>query len=465
MGDTDDTTDKKQEFKQRHVSHSSFYSLVGSSHSEVAAKINKFIGSHVSVSNVVPCSELSAVEIASLASKLRVFIDTSIKHFFPEDDGRQVHLNPWEIHRFEEDSPARRAAQCAETVKLWAHHVPNSVKTASMNAILPSLPVNFNNSDLSTIALAAEAKLYNKSLSCVAGHTVKDIELDQSATQDPYAYDWPHWPSIMHFRAKGHGPYPFWQFGELPEHYTDGWDLNMSFDYPYLYQPGNQMEVWHNTYKKATKFYHSHCQWEWLGFSENSGKPCAALMLNGFGPNGKWFLYTADSETMASDEEFCCESSWNNQNGMSLGTVNRKFVDEMILVGQSDFQGDYYQGTSNQYVLVIERNYSYCPECGDEPELAINVFYETDMMGRPLRFGEWGQNLPLSGYLHDVDFPLMYEEFDPESFTDRTMQNFSNSVFDVPSVCLTNPHGCHPGRTMRENSVLTWKRPILPKRS
>jgi len=156
---------------------------------------------------------------------------------------------------------------------------------------------------------------------------------------------------------------------------------------------------------------------------------------------------------MASDEEFCCESTWNNQNGMNLGTVNRKFMDEMIPVGQGNFQGDYYQGPSKQYVMVIDRNYAFCPECHDEPELAVNVFYETDMMGRPLRFGEWGQNLALNGYLHDYDFPLMYEEMDPESFTDRTMQNFSDSVFDVPSVCITGPHGCHPGRTLRENSV------------
>jgi len=317
------------------------------------------------------------------------------------------------------------------------------------------IPRNFNTSGLTVVGLEAEAKLYNRSLSCVAGHTVRVTELEQSTDEDPYAYDWPRWPSMMHFQAKGHGPYPFWQFGELPKYITDGWNLNLSFNSPFLYAPGNQMEVWHNTQKKATKFYHSRCEWEWLGFSENAGKPCAALMLNVFGPNGKWYLYTADSETMTSDEEFCCESTWNNENGMNLGTVNRKFVDEMIFMGVDDFQGDYYKGLSKQYVLAIKRNYSHCPECSDEPELSINVFYETDMEGRPLRFGEWGQSLPLNGYLHDTDFPLMYEEFDPESFTDRTMQNFSDSVFNIPSVCFTDLHGCHPGRTNRENSVFT----------
>jgi hypothetical protein len=247
--------DLERQQSKRSIAHrSSYYGLVGSSHSEIAAKINKFTSSHKSVSSVVPCSQLSAAEIASLASRLRVFTDTSMKHFFPEDDGRQVHLAPWEIPRFEEDSKTRRVAQCAETVKLWAHHVPSSTKTSSLNIVLPSLPAQFEMSDLTVNGLIAEAQLYNKSVSCVAGHTVKDIELDQSTSQDPYAYDWPHWPSITHFRAKGHGPYPFWQFGR--GFVQDGWVLNESYSTPSLYQPGTDMEVWHNTPKKEAKFYH-----------------------------------------------------------------------------------------------------------------------------------------------------------------------------------------------------------------
>merc|ERR1712007_86008 len=179
---------------------------------------------------------------------------------------------------------------------------------------------------------------------------------------------------------------------------------------------------------------------DWLGFGELVAHPCAALMLNGFGPDGQWYLYTADSQTMASDDKFCCVSTWENDNGKNLGTINRKFVDEMIFVDEDDYQGDYYEGRSKRYVMSMLRD-AADPESGDEPQLAINVFYETDMKGRPSRFGE---------YLHDTDFPLIYEEFDPESFADRTMQDFSDSVFDVPSVCTTDPHGCHPGRFRRE---------------
>jgi len=271
--------------------------------------------------------------------------------------------------------------------------------------------------------------------------------LDQSTSQDPYDYDWPHWPSKTHFRAKGHGPYPFWQFGFA---FTpDNWTLNESFDTPFLYRPGTDVEVWHNTLKKATKFYHSSCQWKWLGFSELGTHPCAALMLNGFGPEGKWYLFTADPQTMASDDTFCCDSTWQQNNGNNLGTINRKFVDEMIFLDEADYQGDYYEGRSKRYVMSMSAP-TVPPETVAQPQLAINVFYETDMKGRPLRFGEWGQNQTVFEYLHDSDFPLIYEEFDPESFADTTTHKFSDSVFTVPSVCTTDPHGCHPGRFNRE---------------
>merc|ERR1719502_1578032 len=210
------------------------------------------------------------------------------------------------------------------------------------------------------------------------------------------------------------------------------------------------MEVWHNTLKKATKFYHSSCKWENIGFGELESHPCGALMLNDFSSNGKWYLYTADSQTMLSDDKFCCESTWNQDDGMNLGTINRKFVDEMIFLNEADFHGDYYDGRSKQYVMSMKWDTTQTPESADEPQLAINVFYETDMKGRPLRFGEWGQDMKFNGVLLDTDFPLIYEEFDPESFADSTVQNFSDSVFDVPSVCLTGSHTCHPGRIRRE---------------
>jgi len=175
-------------------------------------------------------------------------------------------------------------------------------------------------------------------------------------------------------------------------------------------------------------------------------------MLSNFSSTGQWFVYTADPNTTATDGEFCCESTWNNLNGLNLGTINRKFMDDLIYIGEANFSGDYYTGISKRYIMSMDMTNLKCPECGDEPTLPINVFYETDLEGRPLRFGEWGQELVLDGYLHDTDLPLMYEEMDPSSWDDPDMQNFSNDVFDVPLVCSTDHHSCNPGRINREVS-------------
>lgn len=212
------------------------------------------------------------------------------------------------------------------------------------------------------------------------------------------------------------------------------------------------MEVWHNTFRKATRFYHSFCDLELLGFTWLGLRPCVMLMLNEFGVNGTWYLYTADPETMHPDEQFCCESTWQNYNGLHLGTINRRFMDEMIYLDEGAFQGEYYVGPTKRYVLALQMMKDGCPECFDEPVLPINIFYETDLVGRPVRFGEWGQELELSGYLRDTDLPLLYEEFDPESFANRSMQEFNDSIFDLPRVCSTNAFGCHPGRQNRYGS-------------
>jgi len=432
---------------RRFLQTSRYTSLTGSSHAEIAAKVNKYAASHPSVRNVIPCRHLSLEGVTILAGKLQPFIDTDIWQSFPPDDGRQVNLLPWSSHDVGMSPKLHRDALCAETMKLWSHHISNSVKDPSMNVILPSLPAtDFDALGLNITDLGNTARLYNKSLSCVAGHSVA------SADEFPMklgTFDWPHWPAIGHWRAKGHGPYPFWQFGPP----TSSWTLNESFLTPKLYAPGNDMEVWHSTPKQATKFYHSACEWQWLGFPFLGTHPCVGLMLNNFSSHGLWYVYTADPETKKSDENFCCESTWKNLNGLNLGTINRKFIDNLIYVGTADFTGDYYQGTSKRYIMAMDiSTATACPECGDEPVLPINVFYETDMQDRPLRFGEWGQDLVLDGYLHDTDLPLMYEEMDPSSWDDTGMQVFSDEVFNIPTTCFTNYHGCRPGRINREIS-------------
>jgi len=320
------------------------------------------------------------------------------------------------------------------------------MKEKSLDVILPSLPIaDWDTLQLNHTVLGSTARMLNKSVSCVAGHTVYDADYGE---EDIHSFDWPYWPMLSHWRAKGHGPYPFWQFGPP----LSAWTLNESFATPFLYNPGNDMEVWHSPPLRATKFYHSSCRWEWLGVPQFDTDPCIGLMLNKFGAYGQWYLYTADKETKGADERFCCESTWENQNGLHLGTINRKFIDELIYVGEANFTGDYYEGRSKRYVMSMDFSGLECPECGDEPTLPINIFYETDLEGKPLRFGEWGQDLELNGNLHDTDLPLMYEEMDPASFDDPSMQAFSSDVFAVPKICSTELHGCNPGRFNREVS-------------
>jgi len=324
-------------------------------------------------------------------------------------------------------------------MKMWAHHMPNLMKNVTLNALLPSLP-RFGNIERNR-SYDSDPRLGNKSFSCVAGHDVVDFEQTLDETRDdPYATDWPHWPSIMHFRETGYGPYPFWQFGPP----KNDWDLNMSFDE--VYAQGVEVEVWHSTPLQATKFYHQKCWWGFLGYDELEHRACGALMFNRFGVNGTWYLYTANETTKASDDYFCCESSCGSVKDYQLGTINRKFMDWMKYVGEVDHVGDYYKGKAKRYVMAMRVGVQGCPGCSVEPSLPLDVWYETDLNGLPLRFGELGTDILLNGRVHDLDLPLVYEDIDPSSFTDPQMQRFSNSVFDVPKICTSNPHGCHPGR-------------------
>jgi len=67
----------------------------------------------------------------------------------------------------------RRDALCAETMKLWAHHIDKAVKDSpTTELVLPSHPVHdFEAMGLDITEMAIEARQYNKSLSCVAGHS------------------------------------------------------------------------------------------------------------------------------------------------------------------------------------------------------------------------------------------------------------------------------------------------------
>lgn len=298
-----------------------------------------------------------------------------------------------------------------------------------MKMVLPSLPV-FNITDLR----AWEMNSFNKSMSCTAGHDVLDLEETEPEYHQQIIVDWPHWPTYVHFHAKAHGPYPFWQFGSR---YIDSvWEFNASFDEPHLYEPGAEIEVWHSTPDQATKFYHPNCRMDFLGFDNLGTTACYHLMKGAF-QTGSWFLYTAD-------KQFCCVSNTDVVD-KHLGIINRKFVDRMKYVGEADFNGDYYNGRCKRYLMALTWRGQ------DGPTLPINVWYETDLDGKPLRFGEVGRDNYWDGHLHDYDYPLIYEEFDPESFADHNLTVFPSYEFDMPQSCNETKHTCQLNRKNREN--------------
>jgi len=211
--------------------------------------------------------------------------------------------------------------------------------------------------------------------------------------------------------------------------------------------------VWTNTPKRATAFYHAKCSFHYVGFDELGKRPCIGLHLGVFQtntapdePTGKWYLFTADSSNRSSDGAFCCKSTMSSGPNTYLGTLNRKFMDDMKYLGSVDFHGDYYDGPAKQYAMAMDSADSHIRRGTlDGVSLPLKVWYETDMQGKPLRFGEIGRNTKIvsdENPIRSVDLPLIWEEMDPSSFG----ETFSDAVFEIPEVCKTeNIRTCAPG--------------------
>lgn len=429
-----------KDFKQS-VSETQYFKLVAGRPPEVATKLNMYASKHVSVRQVIPCSELSEDDVRNLALRLRPYVDGRMKESFPEDDGRQVHLNPWLSHAGW--SRARRNALCAETMKLWAHHIPD--KGALQGVTLPELP-----SPEEFDKVSEEFLQYNRSVTCVSGHSV--VDFDERTASEDYDYDWPRWPRKAHFIGNSHGPYPFWQFGgKTPRNGAESWIVNMSFATPGLYTDVGALEVWHSTPLMRTKIYHGACRWDFLGYKALKTRPCAALQINTFSPSGKFYLYTVDDNDplKRADNTFCCESSFGLNRGITLGTINRRFTDYLKYIGNYTFAGDFYRGPAKRFVATLSAGPN------NDPWLPLNVWYETTMDGRPLRFGEVGRSLytTMDGYLHDSDLPLIYEEFDPTYFDNPESMKFDDAVLDLPQACRTRLFSCLPKRENRHTGA------------
>lgn len=423
-----------------------YLKLTSSSHFDIVAKLNDYAAAHPSVDSVVPCSNLNAGGVSLLASELKPQIDISFTISLPRDDGRQIHMTPWGIGA-ELDNQAHRDALCAETMKLWAHHVRKELLPAA-SVVLPSLPA-YNHAwlGLGSRGVETDMGIFNKSLSYIAGHTLKNF-LIESMQKDPQAlmqkepptFDWPRWPSITHFRSQGHGSGSFLQFGNPHAPFR-----NLSLRASDLSKLGDGVEVWHNTFLGKTKLLYSSCQLGQFGFPQFGTSSCAVLLL---GSNGTTYVHTTDTHTKALDEQFCCKSTSPFEDLLILGLRDHNFMDKMIYAGEFDFHGNYHDGHSKRYIAAV--NWRTCSKCGAEPK---NVFYETSLDGKPLRLGEFGQNFVLDGRVQEIDLPVVYEEFDPKSFEESSVQSFPDAFFDLPKVCETTLHDCRPTHTVEQLST------------
>merc|ERR1719195_938661 len=103
-----------------------------------------------------------------------------------------------ESWKSEINDKSTRHAKCFEIAEMWSHHLPEMHKHAHIAAV-PTLPM-FDKTLMNNT-------LYSGSASCQTGHAM------QRGGDGTSTHQWPDWPEELHYKAKGHGAYPFWWGG------------------------------------------------------------------------------------------------------------------------------------------------------------------------------------------------------------------------------------------------------------
>lgn len=279
-----------------------------------------------------------------------------------------------------------RHAKCFEIGETWAHHVPEATKHAHA-ATVPTLPV-FNKAFTNNT-------LYTQAASCQTGHAMVKGG-DGSST-----HAWPDWPEELHYKAKGHGAYPFWWGGGSDSGTAD-------------------LEVWYSEKQGAEKFYHSSCtgQSSWLRGA------CVHLLLSpGVSTTPQGYLYLAD-------ESKCCLTQPTTGGGSgpaeTLAAPQSNFWNTFSYQGEVDFSGIYYQGKVKYYLL------------SNVPEPVTDFWYFTDLDGKPVQQGEAGTGPTDQGYPQSIGHTI-WHDFDPSSFDTSAIDK---STFAIPEACQTTTLTC-----------------------
>lgn len=286
----------------------------------------------------------------------------------------------------EVDDVATRHAKCFEIGELWSHHLPELTKKIHVVTV-PSLP-SFDRA-------LTNNTLYTQAASCQTGHAMVKGG-DGSST-----HQWPDWPEELHYKAKGHGAYPFWWGGGSDSGTAD-------------------LEVWYSEKQGAEKFYHSSCtgQSSWLQGA------CVHLLLspgvNTAAPQG--YLYLAD-------ESKCCltqPTAGGSGPAETLAAPQSNFWNTFSYKGEVDFNGIYYQGKVKYYLL------------SNVNEPVTDFWYFTDLDGKPVQQGEAGTGPTDQGYPQSIGHTI-WHDFDQSSLDTSSIDS---SIFTIPESCKTTVLSC-----------------------
>jgi len=389
--------------------------LAGSTPQEIADKLNNHIKG---VGGAVrSCEDHSVQELNEITRNVLALSSDKLQEIYSNNqDARGKRFSTIAEYEAawaqEVDSETLRHAKCFEIGELWAHHLPEAAKKLVVS-LLPELPVYESEK--------AQDKLYAEATSCQTGHAMVAGEAGTSTHQ------WPDWPEQLHYKAKGHGAYPFWWGGGSDDGEAD-------------------LEVWWSETLGAEKFYHSSCEGKGTskGLKKGKGKglasadtsswlngPCVHLMLAPGSASAQQLQLADDDDSSQpraylylADESKCCISQPTF--GEKLAPAQGNFWNTFTYKGEVDFNGKYYQGKAKYYLL------------SGVNEPVTDFWYFTDLDGKPVQQGEAGTGPTDQGYPESIGHTI-WHDYDQSSFDTSPMDA---ATFSIPDACKTTTLSC-----------------------
>merc|ERR1712232_881149 len=245
-------------------------------------------------------------------------------------------------------------------------------------------------------------KFYAEASSCQTGHSMT------TGGDGTSTHEWPDWPEELHYKAKGHGAYPFWWGGGSDSGTAD-------------------LEVWWSEKQGYELFYHSSC----AGLDSWQQGACYHLMLAPTTDGAAPLSYLFDDDAHKGNGGNCCLTNPTAGGGgsgqtLTLNPSQGTFWNTFTDMGEVDFNGVYYQGKAHYYLLT------------NVPGAVADFWYFTDPDGKPVQQGEAGTGPTDQGYPTSFGHTI-WHDYDPSTF-DTSAQD--SSIAQVPEVCKTTTSSC-----------------------